>query len=306
MNRAEFLESLDLKVWKKGDQRAPHKPLLLLLTLGRLSRAEGRFVRFAEIEAQLRQLLKRFGQERSSVRPWYPFWHLTSDGLWEIPEGGHLPNRKGDTPPLTVLRPLRGGVPAAVDRLLRGNPELIETATVMLLNRHFPDSFHPLIRDAVGLTEPMALEGLPGYETTRRRKRDPGFRTAVLAAYQARCAVCDFDIRFGRDKDPLGLEAAHIKWHGYGGPDRIPNGLALCRLHHHALDKGAIGLAGSVDGEFRLLVSQDLRGESDAFRQLLRAIGQPLREPRERSQLPDPAFVDWHRREVFRGEPRMS
>ena len=58
--------------------------------------------------------------------------------------------------------------------------------------------------------------------------------------------------------------------------------------------------------ETRRLVSQELSGTSEAFRQLVDAKGRPLRESQERSQLPDPAFVNWHRREVFRGEPRTS
>ena len=303
MTREDFLKSIEgLNVWRRGDERAPHKPLLL--TLGRLSRAEGRLVRFADIEAQLQQLLKQFGPPRGGVRPWYPFWHLTSEGLWEIPEGEHLPNKKGDTPPITVLRPLRGGFPAAVDQLLRRDPELVETAAVTLLNGHFPESFHTPIRDAVGLADPMALETRTDYGTTRRRKRDPNFRRAVLTAYERRCAVCDFDVRL--DDNLLGLDAAHIKWHAAGGPDRVPNGLALCKLHHHALDRGAIGLTAVSGHELRLLVSQELSGTSEAFRQLVDARGRPVRKPQEHAQLPDPGFVDWHRREVFRGEPRTS
>ena len=109
---------------------------------------------------------------------------------------------------------------------------------------------------------------------------------------------------FRLDDDLLGLDAAHIKWHAAGGPDMVPNGLALCKLHHHALDRGAIGLTAVSGRELRLLVSQELSGTSEAFRQLVDARGRPVRKPQEHAQLPGPAFVDWHRREVFRGEPR--
>ena len=145
----------------------------------------------------------------------------------------------------------------------------------------------------------MALEALPEYGTARRRKRDPHFRRAVLTAYERRCAVCDFDIRL--EDDLLGIDAAHIKWHAADGPDDVPNGLALCKLHHHALDRGAIGLTAAGDRGFNLLVSQELSGTSEAFRQLVDARGRPVRAPQELAQLPNPAFVDWHRREVFPG-----
>ena len=40
MKRNEFLKALDrLSMWRSHGQRAPHKPLLLLLALGRLFRA---------------------------------------------------------------------------------------------------------------------------------------------------------------------------------------------------------------------------------------------------------------------------
>lgn len=308
MNQAGFLKAIaDLNVWKQGDQRAPHKPLLLLLALGRIARDESRLVGYTDIEAPLRRLLERFGPRRKSLHPEFPFWHLQSDEVWEVPGRERLPRKKGgSSPSAAVLRKAdaHGGLPAPLDRLLRGNRELLETAVVTLLNGHFPESFHTPIRDAIGLSEPMALESRAEYATPHRRKRDPNFRRAVLTAYERRCAICDFDVRL--DDDLLGLDAAHIKWHAAGGPDRVPNGLALCKLHHHALDRGAIGLTGSGSRGFKLLVSRELSGTSEAFRQLVDARGQPIREPQDEAQLPNPTFVAWHRREVFRGAPRID
>ena len=240
-------------------------------------------------------------------QPEFPFWHLQSDGLWEIPGGDSLPKKKGGSSvPARALRKLnvRGGLPAGVDRLLRGDRELVETAAVTLLNGHFPHSFHTQIRDAVGLPETMAMEVPASYGSASARKRDPKFRRAVLTAYERRCAICEFDVRL--DDELLGLDAAHIKWHAAGGPDRVPNGLALCKLHHLALDRGAIGLDPAASLGFTLLVSQELSGTSEDFRRLVDARGRPLRQPQSNSQLPNRSFVALHRREVFRGEPRTS
>ena len=308
MTRDQFLRALgSLNVWRRGDERAPHKPLLLLAALGRVSREKERLGSFRELESPLRELLKRFGPPRRSLRPEFPFWHLQTDGLWEIPGGERLPaGKSGRTVSAASLRnaDLQAGFPEALDRLLRNDAELIEAAAARLLAAHFPDSYHTPIRDLVGLPEPMALEVPAGYATTPRRKRDPHFRRRVLTAYERRCAICDFDIRL--DDDLLGLEAAHIKWHAADGPDTVPNGLALCRLHHHALDRGAIGFEPSSSHGFHLLVSRELSGTSEAYRQLVDTRGRPLREPQEKSQLPSPAFVDWHRKQVFRGEPRSA
>src|SRR5690606_10149319 len=113
-----------------------------------------------------------------------------------------------------------GLVPEAYD-LLRGDPVLVRETAEILVNAHFPDSIRTDVLMAVGLDE---------LEVIRRRKRDPHFREAVLIAYGYRCAVCGFDARMGRVS--LAIEAAHIKWHQAGGPDRISNGLGLCVLHH--------------------------------------------------------------------------
>jgi predicted restriction endonuclease len=71
-------------IWKRGTQRAPNKPLLLLYALGRLVNAEQRLIPFAEVDVDLRSLLLEFGPERKAYHPEYPFWRLQNDGIWEL------------------------------------------------------------------------------------------------------------------------------------------------------------------------------------------------------------------------------
>ena len=52
---------LNIKTWKKVDKRAPHKPLLLLMTLASVQRGEDRLNSFENIEKKLKQLLMDFG-----------------------------------------------------------------------------------------------------------------------------------------------------------------------------------------------------------------------------------------------------
>jgi putative restriction endonuclease len=73
-----------LRRWTRGGERAPHKPLLLLLMLGRVQRGQLGPVAFTEIERPLADLLRDFGPARPSYHPEFPFHHLTSDGLWVI------------------------------------------------------------------------------------------------------------------------------------------------------------------------------------------------------------------------------
>ena len=47
-----------------GDRRAPHKPLLILLMLGRYQRGVFRSLLFEEAQVQLKELLFEFGPSR--------------------------------------------------------------------------------------------------------------------------------------------------------------------------------------------------------------------------------------------------
>lgn len=81
-------------------------------------------------------------------------------------------------------------------------------------------------------------EGRRRYITqlTRRRLHQESFRWRVLRAYSERCAVC-------RLRHTELLDAAHILPDGHPrGEPVLPNGLALCRLHHGAFDAHILGI----------------------------------------------------------------
>jgi len=281
-----------MSVWRRGDQRAPHKPLLFLLAIARVIRKQERLVTFVDIEEPLTQLLRKYAPARAHVHPEYPFWWLQTDGLWEIPCGELLQKRvPNHNPTRTALRAsARGGFPADIDNALRSDGRLAQKIISLLLNDHFPRSLHEDILADIGI-DTDAGGSLSG--------RDARFRQEVIAAYEHRCAVCGFDVRVGAGLD-LALEAAHVKWHQAGGPDVVQNGLALCAVHHKAFDLGAIGL----DIGMRVLVSGSVYGQSSLSRWFLDFHGKPLRPPHSPALLPDGAFLAWHRREVFRKPPR--
>ena len=98
MTAEAFFDKLTrLNVWKRGGERAPHKPLLLLLAMGRTVRGEARLACYSEIEKPLTGLLKHFGPPRQAHHPEFPFGRLVKDELWEIPEEASLRRtRSGD------------------------------------------------------------------------------------------------------------------------------------------------------------------------------------------------------------------
>jgi hypothetical protein len=56
-----------------------------------------------------------------------------------------------------------------------------------------------------------------------RRPRTSGFAEEVLRAYGYQCAMCGFDGRLGRN--PVAIEAAHVRWYSQDGPDDIANAI---------------------------------------------------------------------------------
>ena len=109
----------------------------------------------------------------------------------------------------------------------------------------------------------------------------------------------DFDLWLG---DVLvGLEAAHIQWHQAGGPDQVSNGLALCSLRHKLFDRDAF----TADPDhLDLQVSQDAVGGQRSQGQLHAFHGQRIRLPQGREYDPDPKYLLWHHKEVFREPAR--
>lgn len=281
----------DLNVWRRGEERAPHKPLLLLLALARVAQGQNRLTSFSEIEKPLNDLLKHYGPSRKSIHPEYPFWRLQSDGLWEVPGSDKLLRRQGGTAPLKselMKRGISGGFPEKIYEAFRRDRKLLERVSRKLLEGNFPVSVHEDILNELGLT--LAVGS--------RRQRDPQFRRDVIRAYEHRCAVCGYDLKM--DSGDLALEAAHIKWHQAGGPDEIQNGLALCAIHHKALDRGAIGLRDDMI----ILISSEVHGQSWIMEWFASFKGHKVRNPSRLDWSPKYDYIRWHAEQVFRGPAR--
>lgn len=281
-----------VRTWKRGDERAPHKPLLLLLALGRVQRGERRLVSFSEVEGKLRALLEAYGPCRRSYEPELPFWHLQTDRLWVLPDAEHLTKRQGGKSPLIteMRRAAKGGFPEEVDELLRANPELIRKLARTLLEEHFPASYHEELLTDVGLD---LTEDAP-----RRTARDPVFRDLVLNAYGYQCAVCGLAPIL--DGTSAALEAAHLRWHSHGGPSTVENGICLCPLHHKGLDLGVIG----ISEDSRVLISSRLHGGETIETFFGRYHRQPLRGPVYGHPPVRHQYVEWHTQQVFKDPPR--
>ncbi|MEV6961330.1 phosphorothioated DNA-binding restriction endonuclease [Streptomyces sp. NPDC051207] len=291
----DWLErAASLRQWSRDGVRAPHKPLLLLYALGRFQAdAEGE-LRYSAVEADLKQLLTEYGPARRTT-PAYPFHHLASDEVWEVRTD------RGLGSPGTTVTELRAS--GATGRLapdlraaLRREPSLLGRMARVLLDLHFPPSLHPDLCDAVGLE--LELAETDALTAPEQRQRDRRMRELVLTAYEYQCAFCGYDGMM-----PVALEAAHVRWWAYDGPDDVDNGLCLCSLHHKLFDKGVLGIGDS----HRIMVSQHFVGRSPAARDhVISLAGRPLIGPQPGIRPVAATHRAWHTSQVFKGSPRPT
>lgn len=272
--------------WRRGSERAPHKPLLVLYALGRLSRGNEQTA-FSELEGPLTQLLRDFGPSRTRLHPEYPFVRLQNDGVWVLQAASNIQYVSNQESPL--LSDLRAGVVLGgfrpdIIRELKKSTNLLSRLIQQILENNFPASLHEEIINRCGIK----------LTTTQiRRYRSPEFRANVLDAYKNQCAVCGHSLQIV-DLYPA-LEAAHIKWHAMGGKDLVTNGLALCSTHHKLFDFGAFGIReGIVEFSARLGGNHMLDFHLGSFH------GRRIFMPVDVRFSPSLENLDWHYSEVFK------
>ena len=94
--------NIDLKIWKRGSQKAPHKPLLLLYAIGRWSHGQ-RIFSWLEVQESVSILIEQFGGN-TNPNVSNPFVRLTKDmggRLWQI--DGELVLGPSDNPSVSSL-----------------------------------------------------------------------------------------------------------------------------------------------------------------------------------------------------------
>ena len=132
--------------------------------------------------------------------------------------------------------------------------------------------------------------------TVQQRLHQQEFRERVLAAYQRHCAVC-------RLKREQLLEAAHIVGDAETlGTPIVPNGIALCALHHAAFDAQLI----AIRPDYQIEVRHDVLEESDGpmlIHGLQGFHGQSIRLPSRQHLRPDALLLEI-RYELFRQASR--
>ncbi|MDO8351870.1 MAG: HNH endonuclease [Aestuariivirga sp.] len=157
----------------------------------------------------------------------------------------------------------------------------------------------PLPYDGFAETAPDFLMDVPMEQDRRiieqlvlRPFRDRAFSAAVKTAYHDTCAMTGLKIINGGGRSEV--QAAHIRPVELRGPDSVRNGLALSATVHWIFDRGLV----SVDENFGLLLAQNRI--PDTVGRILNT-DRKLRLPDRIDLRPHQQFLEFHRREIFKG-----
>jgi len=118
------------------------------------------------------------------------------------------------------------------------------------------------------------------------------FRSKILDLYEKKCAICGEGFI-----TPSGLsetDAAHIVPRSQFGADDARNGLALCKRHHWAFDKGLFG----INDEKQVIIS-DVVSTIPLNISLKIIKGSSLRPAIEPSLSVHPDALRWHRENIM-------
>ncbi len=122
-----------------------------------------------------------------------------------------------------------------------------------------------------------------------RRQRNAELGKAVKQVYEDKCAVCGL-ITYDLKGNPE-AQWAHIKpaRKPHNGPDDIRNGLALCRFHHWAFDKGLFALSD----DYNIIVKESYPENGD-YEKITEFKGKKIFIPSEILK-PHIKFLKYHR-----------
>lgn len=280
---------VSLRQHQHGGKRSPHKPLLVLLALGELASTGSSEVPWSLAEQRLAELIASFGppsRTAASQSAAYPFTRLRSDGVWVLSADVPM-DRVG---PLADADPV-GRLTPELEAALTDTPTLLATARA-LVDAEFPPTVAADVLMAVGLDPDAVYSETVAARPDRRRRAT--WPAEILAAWNRQCSFCGYDGQLGAGT--VGIEAAHVRWFNFGGPDALDNGLALCSLHHKLFDRGVLGLSG----DYRIKVSNEFTARTPAG-QLVYELADRVLRPRRGASLPAHKHLAWHDREVFKG-----
>ena len=224
---------------------------------------------------------------RGNRRQWYDDRVVTGQGVFAYRYQGQNPGSHANRAlricmelslPIIYLRGIAPGRYAPYICLVVDDHPTDLTFTLAPITEN--DRQASAILSTAALRRNLPLERRYAIRAVEQRLHQQAFRELVLDAYSCRCAVC----RLGHRNL---LDAAHIiSDRDTDGLPVLPNGLALCKLHHAAYDGQLIG----ITPDFEVRIAPQIRAETDGpvlEHGLKRLHGSRLQLPHAIAERPD-------------------
>jgi putative restriction endonuclease len=288
----------NLKRNKIGSHESPHKPLLLLsiIDLIEVDNIKDNKITLSDTLINIfKSYFSIVSKEIDKPTINNPFYHLTSDGFWNlIPKEGRPPvyiqGRAGKAPSVKILREEIQFAELDVSVwLILQDPHQRTLIRDALYSRYFSDYSNKMAT----LSE-QHLARISGFKPKHNSSniddlklvRDQAFRKTVNNIYDYRCSACG--VRFKLDNLVM-VDAAHLVPFSDSKNDHPSNGISLCKNHHWAMDRFI--LAPTRDRTWKVSVRLDRRIPD--FKEMIELDGKPMFLPKEEMFLPCDESLCW-------------
>lgn len=295
--------------------RAPHKPLLLMALMDLIARGviTSSFIDVTGDLVELNELFSGYWRkvvplaQTSSIA--FPFSRLHNESFWKIVP---VPGKEitsaaiNNISSVGQLRTVALGAKMDDDLfVLLQQPESRNALRQVLLESCFSEEAQAALLEQAAINaeafsynmelvkmahKPLVKEIIDS-EKYKPAVRDQGFRRAVVATYDHRCALCG--VRIITAEGHTVVDAAHIVPWSVNQNDDIRNGMALCKLCHWAFDEGMMG----VSDDYNVITSRQIGADPNVPGFLLTLSGRGIIPPADRDLWPEQKYLMWHRRE---------
>jgi putative restriction endonuclease len=135
--------------------------------------------------------------------------------------------------------------------------------------------------------EPSLTEDRARFTESKRVMRSSIFSRKIKKMYEFTCAVCGSNC-FSPQGRPE-VESAHIYPKYEGGANDLRNGIALCRFHHWAFDRGWFALTDGLEVRVNQWANRDPPEQVDVFK------GEVVADRKKSGPPPHPLYLTAHR-----------
>lgn len=147
---------MNIRVYADSDGVSLHKPLLILLALGKLIKHNQRLIPFSEIDSELGKLfLDFFPSAFTKKNTHYPFGKLENDGIWEVENSdslkrtsvGHLLKSE------LIEKNIHGGFKCDIFNYLSTDKMISVSIAEKIAENYFKENTRKKLLDAVFITD---------------------------------------------------------------------------------------------------------------------------------------------------------